>query len=166
MTKNKKDEVVPTEEHPVVLAPDGTLIPGANIPFEESEKGIALKKAVDQAIEEVLETAKGFVLQPGALYGLPMYDVVEGKGLEPIEGASHLFGFVKGATNDKTIPKQSGVILEELLAVLVHHLEKVNTDVPSQHGTYTIACIKGALEKQIERRVERAQRGVLGTYTK
>lgn len=125
-----------------------------------------LKIATDQAFEDALCTAETFVLQPGALYSLPMYEISEGKGLEPIENARHIFGFVKGATNDNSIPKQSGIILEEMLAVLVHHLEKVNKDVPSQYGTDTIAHIKAALECQIERRVERALRGVLGTYTK
>lgn len=132
----------------------------------EIERAKQLEAATAKAVSEAMEKAKAYITTPGAMYHLPMYMVVQDKGIEAIEGAFSALCFVKGASNDKSIPQQHGIIMEELLSVLILHMKEVNQVVPSPYGEKTIEGLETALKAQVERRVERDMRGVLGTYKK
>lgn len=93
-------------------------------------------------------------------YQLPTYtlDSTEGKRLQmtmfPID-----ITFVKGGENP-----QRGIITEDLLEMLIHHLKEINVGhLENYHTSMSIANLEKALIWIKARKIDRVQRGVTGT---
>ncbi len=96
-------------------------------------------------------------------YILPTFSVGE-NGLEP-EGEM-LLQFVKGNKADASAYRQDGITTESLLHALKDHLQFATAAVPSEIGEQTLHHVSEALRLTIQRRIDRENRGVLGTYEK
>lgn len=122
--------------------------------------------AVRDAVAEAMEKAKGYINVPGALYSLPMYQVAQEIGLQPIEGAIQFLPFVKGASDNLKTPQQHGIIMEDLYPVLILHLEELDKVVPSDETKNQIEHLRFAFIYCMKRIVERKLRKVWGTMQK
>lgn len=98
-------------------------------------------------------------------YYLPMYELVEGEGLVELEDKTRCIGpldFVKGGDNP-----HKGIVTEGLLSALIDHLNELNTgDLRNRHTSVVITKLEEALFWIEERKRDRANRGVSGTYNK
>jgi hypothetical protein len=133
---------------------------------KENLQASQLFDAVRDAVAEAMEKAKGYINVPGALYSLPMYQIAQEIGLQPIEGATQFLPFVKGALDTTKVPQQHGIILEDLYPVLILHLEELDKVVPSDETKAQIGALKCAFEYCMKRIIERKLRKVWGTMQK
>ena len=106
------------------------------------------------------------ILEDGTRYTLPVYEVVDGKGLVETEGAM-LLNFVRGSKlGDEDVEKKSGTLHEHLMSVMIHDLTLKNGLVPSLETEQVILKLKEALNWQRSRSIDRVKRNVQETYKK
>lgn len=115
----------------------------------------------------ILELKEDFtIVEEGTQYLLPVYEVVDGKGIVPT-GENIALNFVRGSKlKDEKVPKREGTLHEHLLAAMIHDLQYKNKLVPSREGSVTITKLQEALQWLRERQIERTKRDVVGTYQK
>lgn len=105
------------------------------------------------------------IIEEGAQYELPQYEVVDGKGIERVPGPGVVVSFVRGSKlKGEDVPKQSGTLHEHLLAMMVHDLQYKNGLVPSREGALVITKLQEALGWLRQRQIDRTKRDVVGTY--
>ena len=110
---------------------------------------------------------EGFeVIEDGAVYTVPQYDVVQGIGIvdcgEPLE-----IHFVRGSKlAEEDVSQRRGTLHEHLLTTMIHDLSFKNTLVPSRESALAITKLEEALHWLRQRSIDRAIRGVQGTYNK
>ncbi len=103
-------------------------------------------------------------IQPGSLYFIPKYEVLEGKGIHPTGGYCPVL-FVRGSKlNKEHVPKCEGSLHEHYLAVMIHDLKIKNDLVPSRETALAITKLQEALHWPRQRQVDRIKREVQGTY--
>lgn len=104
------------------------------------------------------------VVAKGATYKVPVYGIGN-SGLQH-DGDMLRIAFVKGSKDPK-YNRQDGVICEDLLEMLAKHLTELNVGhFENQETKDAITFIKQAKQKLIDRKRDRAKRGVLSTYKK
>ena len=115
------------------------------------------------------------ILEEGTEYSLPVYDVVDGKGIVRVEdtGAeddpfqNQLLSFVRGSKlGEDNVEKKRGTLHEHLLSVMIHDLQFKNSLVPSREGSIVITKLQEALHWLRQRQIDRLKRNVEGTYEK
>jgi len=109
------------------------------------------------------------ILEEGTSYLLPVYRVVDGKGLEYVEdpAAQQRLNFVRGSkVNEEEVEKREGTLHEHLLAVMIHDLQYKNGLVPSREGALVITKLQEAQQWLLQRQIDRKSRDVEGTYQK
>lgn len=105
-------------------------------------------------------------LEEGTQYLLPMYQVIDGKGIERI-GKEMKINFVRGSKlKGEDVPRREGTLHEHLLAMMIKDLQYKNSLVPSREGSLVITKLQEALGWLRQRQVDRIQRNVEGTYQK
>lgn len=106
------------------------------------------------------------ILEDGAEYALPNYEVIEGKGLVET-GSQTRINFVRGSKlgTDKIEPNE-GTLHEHLISAMVHDLKLKNKLVPSRETSMVITKLEEALMWQQRRSIDRAKREVQETYKK
>lgn len=106
------------------------------------------------------------ILENGAEYALPNYEVIEGKGLRET-GRQTRINFVRGSKlgSDNVEPNE-GTLHEHLLATMIHDLKLKNDLVPSRETSMVITKLQEALMWQQMRSIDRARREVQETYKK
>lgn len=104
------------------------------------------------------------VIKEGASYLLPTYEVTNNS---IVDGLGSMIHFCKGSTNDENIFKQEGMFTESLLTVVKLYLESVNVgEMKTEYTTEAIKNIQLALMWIDQRRIDRENRKILGTYQK
>lgn len=107
------------------------------------------------------------ILDNGSRYSVPMYEVVDGKGLVLVEGMTHPINFVRGSKlGSDDVEKKTGTLHEHLMSVMIHDLTLKNELVPSEETTQVILKLKEALNWQRARSIDRVTRAVQETYKK
>lgn len=107
------------------------------------------------------------IIEEGTEYGLPIYNVVDGLGIQRIEGRKHSVNFVRGSkVKDEDVEKREGTLHEHLLSVMIHDLKFKNNLVPSREGSLVITKLEEALGWLRARQIDRLKRNVEGTYSK
>lgn len=115
-----------------------------------------------------LELKEDFnVIEEGTQYELPQYEVIDGKGIQRIEGPGVLVSFVRGSKlKDEDVQKREGTLHEHLLAMLIYDLQYKNSLVPSRETSLIITKLQEALGWFRQRHVDRVKRNVVSTYQK
>lgn len=101
----------------------------------------------------------------GTKYQLPVWEVVEGKGIELTEATQEIT-FVRGSTDGYPAKKTPGVLHETLVSLLIKDLQYKNGMVPARETATAITKLQEALFWMEERSRDRAARVVQGTYEK
>lgn len=106
------------------------------------------------------------IREDGHSYGLPQYEVIEGKGLERVFGTIAV-SFVRGSKlgSDNVEPK-TGTLHEHLLCMMIHDLKFKNNLVPSRETSLAITDLESAYNRLLQRQISRAKEGTLSTYKK
>ena len=100
----------------------------------------------------------------GTLYELPVYRVVDGKGIEET-GEVLPLTFVRGSKlTDEDVEKREGTLHEHIISTLIHDLRFKNKLNPARETSVVITKLEEALFWQEERTRARESAGVLGTY--
>jgi len=102
------------------------------------------------------------------VYEIPLYTVEDGKGIVLTE-VGQLIKFVRGSINteENVLPKQDGVLVEQLLEVCRQHLVSVNIgQLASRETSLAITAIEEAMLRLYQREYNRKKAGTLGTYKK
>ncbi|HPQ79381.1 MAG TPA: hypothetical protein PLG47_02945 [Candidatus Dojkabacteria bacterium] len=119
-------------------------------------------------------------------YRIPLYTVVEGKGIElkdnprklDIDGneiiardmAANLYvSMLRGSKieGENVLPKIDGVLVEQLLEVCLLHLKEVNVgELATRETSLAITAIEEAQLRLLQREINRKKNNVLGTYQK
>jgi len=96
------------------------------------------------------------------LAGLDSTEILESLPSQPLD-----IKFVRGSVSkdDNTLPK-TGTLHEHLLVVMIQDLRYKNALVPSTQTTMVIQKLEEAYDLILERKSDRTNRGVLGTYEK
>lgn len=101
-------------------------------------------------------------------YAVPLYSVEEGKGIVLQEQMLDI-NFVRGSIvgNENILPKQDGVLVEQLLEVCLQHLKGVNVGpLATRETSLAITAIEEAQLRLYQREYNRKKAGTLGTYQK
>jgi hypothetical protein len=107
------------------------------------------------------------IVEDGAHYELPVYEVVDGKGLERIPSIGHTIKFVRGSKKgDEDVEKKEGTLHEHLISMMIHDLKLKNDLVPSHETSQVILKLEEALNWQRARSIDRVKRQVQETYKK
>lgn len=104
-------------------------------------------------------------VEPGFLYELPIYKIVEGKGIEETGEVLHLH-FVRGSKlcdENQNTPKD-GTLHEHVLSAMIEDLKFKNKEVPSRETAIVITKLEEARLWMEERQRSRDAAGVIGTY--
>ena len=105
-------------------------------------------------------------VEQGAVYELPMWEVVDGKGIEKV-AETIAIPFVRGSKiAGEKVEKKEGVLHETLLCMMIKDLKFKQTLVPSREGALAITNLEQALHWMEERQRDRQERKVEGTYKK
>ena len=105
------------------------------------------------------------IKEEGTWYSLPVYEVVDGKGIQVVEGAQVDLTFVRGSKlKDEEVPKREGTLHEHLLGAMIHDLKYKNSLVPSREGSIVITKLEEAQQWLLKRQIERKKQNVEGTY--
>jgi hypothetical protein len=105
-------------------------------------------------------------IEEGTTYSLPIWKVVDGKGIELTGGFANL-QFVRGSKiKNEDVEKKDGILHETLLAAIIVDLKFKNNLVPSRETSLAITNLQQALHWMEERQKERGDRNVGGTYKK
>ena len=106
------------------------------------------------------------VIEEGAQYEVPNYEVVDGVGIEQVF-SGQLVSFVRGSKlGDEEVERRVGTLHEHLLAVMIHDLKFKNTLAPSRETALATTKLEEALHWLWQRQVDRLARGVEGTHKK
>lgn len=106
------------------------------------------------------------IVEEGHEYNLPVYEVVEGKGIQELDGA-HTVQFVRGSKDpDDNDSKKVGTLHEHLLSMMIHDLKYKQNEVPSRETALTITSLQQAYHWLLQRQIDRVNRNVEGTYKK
>jgi hypothetical protein len=114
--------------------------------------------------------------ESGYLYSVPVRTVTN-KGIDTSSSedlANVFIPFCKGSTRDESIPRQTGVFVEDLIEVCIARLTAVNVgDLQNRYTSIAITKFEEAFTKLEEallwlgaRTNDRMQRGVATTYEK
>lgn len=104
--------------------------------------------------------------EQGTKYDLPIWTVVDGKGIE-LTGDYQRIQFVRGSKlKDEEVEKRNGILHETLLSMMIEDLKFKNSLVPSRESSTAITKLQEALHWMEERQRERESREVVGTYKK
>lgn len=119
---------------------------------------------------------EGFdIIEEGTKYSLPVYDVVEGKGIVKVEDTgeendpfqTQIINFVRGSKlGDEEVDKKRGTLHEHLLSMMIHDLKFKSNLVPSRESSIVVTKLEEALMWLRERQIDRVKREVEGTYKK
>lgn len=119
---------------------------------------------------------EGFdIIEEGTKYSLPVYDVVEGKGIVKVEDTgeendpfqTQIINFVRGSKlGDEEVDKKRGTLHEHLLSMMIHDLKFKSSLVPSRESSIVVTKLEEALMWLRERQIDRVKREVEGTYKK
>lgn len=98
-------------------------------------------------------------------YLIPVYDLTT-EGLKKDEGNFKTIQFVQGPVGSET--HQSGIITEDLLTMLIGHLNTLNKPGPlyNEHTAQAVSHLEQAILCIVERKHDRKRRGVFGTMNK
>lgn len=97
-------------------------------------------------------------------YEVPTY-YINNEGIQ--DGIPSKILFCKGNKEDESVPRQSGVFTETLIAAAKRYLEENNVgDLASRETSMAITKLDEALLWLLKRADDRALRGVQGTYKK
>jgi len=115
-----------------------------------------------------LELKEDFnILEEGTQYELPVYEVIDGVGIQKVDGPGLLLEFVRGSKlKGEDVPMRIGTLHEHLLAAMIHDLKYKNGLVPSREGSLVITKLEEAMGWLRQRQVDRTKREVSGTYQK
>lgn len=105
-------------------------------------------------------------VQPGHLYEVPIYKVVEGIGIVEVNHGRQRISFVRGSKiegENKTEPLQ-GTLHEHLVTVMIEDLKFKHAEFPSKETACAITNLEQARHWMEEREKVRDAAGVLGTY--
>lgn len=106
-------------------------------------------------------------IEEGTEYQLPVYEVIDGKGIEVVEGKHVSLNFVRGSkAGDEVVEKREGTLHEHLLSAMIADLQFKNKLVPSREGSLIITNLQQARLWMHERQIDRISRDVAGTYKK
>jgi hypothetical protein len=104
------------------------------------------------------------IIEEGTWYEMPVYRVVEGKGIELTEKA-HSLKFVRGSKlGSENVEPKEGTLHEHLLSTMIHDLKYKGKLLPSRETSTAITKLEEALFWLEERSRAREIAGVLGTY--
>ncbi len=101
-------------------------------------------------------------------YKVPLYSVEEGKGIV-LQEERLLIDFVRGSKIDgeNILPKQNGVLVEQLLEVCRQHLVSVNVgQLASRETSLAITSLEECMLRLSQRELNRKKANTLGTYQK
>lgn len=102
--------------------------------------------------------------EQGTTYSLPIWKVIDGKGIEKTE-SNLTVQFVRGSKlKDEVVEKKEGILHETLLSMMISDLKFKNSLVPSRESSVAITKLQEALHWMEERQRERETRNVEGTY--
>jgi hypothetical protein len=105
-------------------------------------------------------------VEEGTHYKLPMYSVIDGKGIVQTENVLDL-KFVRGSKlKDEEVEKREGTLHEHLLGAMISDLKFKNSLVPSREGSLVITKLEEAQQWLLHRQIDRKKREVEGTYKK
>jgi hypothetical protein len=140
----------------------------ARNPLNHSDQWYVAREYFNENLEEakaVPTSKRSFnTVETGTLYELPMYKVVDGKGIEETGEVLPLM-FVRGSKlKDEDVEKREGTLHEHLLSAMIHDLKFKNGLVPSRETATAITNLEQALHWLEEREHARAAQGVVGTY--
>lgn len=103
-------------------------------------------------------------IEQGTHYELPVYKVVDGKGIEET-GDTISLKFVRGSKlKDEDVEKREGTLHEHLISTMINDLKFKNGLVPSRETALAITHLQIAQWALEEREKEREAQGVVGTY--
>jgi len=106
------------------------------------------------------------VVEPGYIYEVPEYRVVDGKGLERTNN-TYRIRFVRGSKDaDENVPRLEGMMPETLIAVCKHSFEEKNKLVPARETSIIVRYLEDALCWLQRRQYLRRKAGTQGTYKK
>lgn len=115
-------------------------------------------------------------IEQGAVYELPKYRVIDGKGIQEVStlednddfAYNQTITFVRGDKTDSgiTVPRVDGILHEQLLAMMISDLQYKSSLVPSRETALAITKLQEALMWLEERQRDREARNVQGTYIK
>jgi hypothetical protein len=140
----------------------------ARNPENHLDQWYVARKYFDDNLEEAKPAAtnkRAFnTVENGTQYELPIYRVVDGKGIEETGEVLPLL-FVRGSKlKDEVVEKREGTLHEHLLSAMIHDLKFKNGLVPSRETATAITNLEQALHWLEEREKARASQGVVGTY--
>src|ERR1700710_209769 len=100
----------------------------------------------------------------GTHYQIPVYAVIDGKGIEETGDVLDLY-FVRGSRiKDEPVEKREGTLHEHLISVMINDLKYKASLVPSRETALAITNLEQAQHWLEERTLAREAEGVLGTY--
>ena len=106
------------------------------------------------------------VVEEGAYYRLPEYEVIDGEGIVET-GDSVDLRFVRGSKlKGEEVVRKKGTLHEHLLSAMIVDLKYKNSLVPSRESSLVITRLEEALNWLRQRQVDRLKRKVQGTYQK
>lgn len=113
-------------------------------------------------------------VEPGAVYSLPLWRVVDGTGIvkvadvQPGAKTELLLTFARGSKEEppEIVERRDGVLIEQLLGLAAFDLQHKNRELPSPETQKAIEKVQEALFWLNERQHARKVRGVDGTYRK
>ncbi len=107
------------------------------------------------------------IIEEGTEYQLPVYKVVDGKGIEEVPNQFQTLKFVRGSKlGEEEVEKRRGTLHEHLLSVMIHDLKFKSQLVPSRETSIVIRNLEEALMWLRQRQIDRLKREVEGTYKK
>ena len=112
-----------------------------------------------------IELKEDFLIKvEGTEYDLPIYQVIDGKGIERT-GSFLKLNFVRGSKlGDEKVEKKDGTLHEHLLSAMIHDLRFKHDLVPSRETALAITKLEEALMWLRQRQIDRLNRNVEGTY--
>lgn len=103
-------------------------------------------------------------IELGTQYQIPVYKVVDGKGIEET-GDLLSINFVRGSKlKDEDVAKREGILHEHLLSVMIEDLKYKSSLFPSRETSIVITKLEEARHWLEERQKAREAAGVIGTY--
>lgn len=110
------------------------------------------------------------VFELGSMYGLPIYHIVEGVGIQPFQstdGRQYILEvpFVRGSKlpGGEAVEKKPGIVHEALVQMMITDLEHKRTLVPSTETDAVLIHLTAIADLFEARQKRRQQEGTLGT---
>ena len=105
-------------------------------------------------------------LLPGHEYAVPIYQVIDGQGIQEISGEQQTIRFVRGSKveNENKSKPVPGTLHEHLVTVMIEDLKLKHAEFPSKETACAITNLEQARHWMEEREKAREGAGVLGTY--